>query len=128
MPSRWSRFALSQDFSLSVTTSIAGVLPALVQSYALGQNYPNPFNPSTRISYALPTAGMVTLHVFNLLGQQVTTLVNGPMTAGTHETVWDGRDAAGRVVASGIYLYRIEVKGPDGGEAYSAVRKMALVK
>ena len=123
-----SGFALSQDFSLSVTTSIAGVSPAVAQSYALGQNYPNPFNPSTKISYTLPVAGAVTLHVFNLLGQQVATLVNGPMTAGTHETVWDGRDAAGRVVASGIYLYRIEVKGPDGGEAYSAVRKMALVK
>jgi hypothetical protein len=123
-----SQFALSQNFSLSVTTSVALPPAGVARTYALGQNYPNPFNPSTRISYTLPSTGTVSLNVFNLLGEQVATLVNGPMTAGTHETVWDGRDAAGRVVSSGIYFYRLEVKGPDGGGAYSAVRKMVLVK
>jgi hypothetical protein len=122
-----SQFALSQDFSLGITTSVPGrqVVP---QAYALQQNYPNPFNPSTRISYSLPQSGAVTLSVFNLLGQNVTTLVNGLLTAGNHETVWDGRDAAGRAVATGVYFYRIEVKAPDGGEAYSAMRKMVLLK
>ncbi len=122
-----SQFSLTQNFSLGVTTSVT-VPGAVVQSYALGQNYPNPFNPSTRISYTLPVGGAVTMNVFNLLGQNVATLVNGPMTAGAHETVWDGRDAAGRGVSSGVYFYRIEVKGPDGGAAYSAVRKMVLLK
>jgi hypothetical protein len=122
-----SQFALSQDFSLGITTSVSGS-QAVPQAYALGQNYPNPFNPSTRISFSLPQTGAVTLKVFNLLGQELTTLVNGPMTAGTHETLWDGRDAAGRVLASGVYFYRIEVKGPDGGAAYSAMRKMVLLK
>jgi hypothetical protein len=122
-----SQFALSQDFSLGITTSVSGA-QAVPQAYALGQNYPNPFNPSTRISFSLPQTGAVTLNVFNLLGQQIATLVNGPMTAGTHETLWDGRDAAGRVLASGVYFYRIEVKGPDGGAAYSAMRKMVLLK
>lgn len=122
-----SAFALSQDFSLGVTTSVSG-RPAVPQAYALEQNYPNPFNPSTRIAFSLPQTGAVTLSVFNLLGQQIATLVNGPMTAGTHETVWDGRDAAGRVLASGVYFYRIEVKGSDGGAAYAAMRKMVLLK
>jgi hypothetical protein len=122
-----SQFALSQDFSLGITTSVSGS-QAVPQAYALGQNYPNPFNPSTRISFSLPQTGAVTLKVFNLLGQELTTLVNGPMTAGTHETLWDGRDAAGRALASGVYFYRIEVKGPDGGAAYSAMRKMVLLK
>jgi hypothetical protein len=122
-----SQFALSQDFSLGITTSVSGGL-AVPQAYALGQNYPNPFNPSTRISFSLPGTGTVTLNVFNLLGQQIATLVNGLMTAGTHETVWDGRDAAGRVLASGVYFYRIDVKGLDGGAAYTAMRKMVLLK
>ena len=122
-----TQFGLSQDFSLGVTTSVSGG-QAVPQAYALGQNYPNPFNPSTRISYSLPQTGAVELRVFNLLGQEVTTLVNGPMTAGTHETVWDGRDAAGRVLSSGVYFYRIAVKGLDGGAAYAAMRKMVLLK
>ena len=122
-----SQFTVSQDFSLGITTSVSG-RQAVPQAYALQQNYPNPFNPSTRISFSLPQAGAVTLSVFNLLGQEVTTLVNGPMTAGTHETVWDGRDAAGRVLSSGVYFYRIQVKGLDGGAAYAAMRKMVLLK
>jgi len=122
-----SQYSLSQDFSLGITTSVSlrGGVP---QAYALGQNYPNPFNPSTRISFSLAQAGTVRLTVFNLLGQEVTTLVNGAMGQGSHETVWDGRDAAGRVLSSGVYFYRIEVKGTDGGSAFSAMRKMVLLK
>ncbi len=122
-----SQFGLSQDFSLGITTSVSGARD-VPQVYALQQNYPNPFNPSTRISFSLPQGGAVTLNVFNLLGQLVTTLVNGPMTAGTHEAVWDGRDAAGRVLSSGVYFYRIDVKGVGGGAAYAAMRKMVLLK
>jgi hypothetical protein len=122
-----SQFALSQDFALGVTTSVPAV-PGVPQAYALGQNYPNPFNPSTRISFSLGQSGTVTLRVFDILGQQVTTLLNGPMGAGAHEAEWNGRDAAGRVLASGVYFYRIEVKGLDGGAAYSAMKKMMLLK
>ncbi|HMK39008.1 MAG TPA: carboxypeptidase regulatory-like domain-containing protein, partial [Bacteroidota bacterium] len=122
-----TQFTLSQDFSLGVTTSVS-LRSGVPQAYALGQNYPNPFNPSTRISFSLPQAGTVNLTVFNLLGQEVTTLVNGAMSQGSHETVWDGRDAAGRVLSSGVYFYRIEVKGLDGGSAFSAMRKMVLLK
>ncbi len=124
-----SEFVMTQDFALGVTLSVspsggAGV-PA---SYALGQNYPNPFNPSSRIDFSLPVAGTATMKIFNLLGQEVVTLVNGPLASGTHETVWDGRDAAGRVVSSGVYFYRLEVRGPDGGAAFSAMKKMVLLK
>jgi hypothetical protein len=122
-----TQFALSQDFSLGVTTSVPA-RQEVPQAYGLGQNYPNPFNPSTRITFSLPQTGAVSLRVFNLLGQEVATLVNGAMTAGTHETVWDGRDAARRVLSSGVYFYRIEVKGLDGGAAYSAMKKMLLIK
>jgi len=124
-----SQFTLSQDFSLGVTTSVSGPsAPGVPAAYALGQNYPNPFNPSTRIVFSLPVAGSATMKIFNLLGQEVVTLVNGPLASGTHEAVWDGRDAAGRVISSGVYFYRLEVKGPDGGAAYSAMKKMVLLK
>jgi hypothetical protein len=122
-----SQFVLSQDFSLGVTTSVAPGT-GVAQTYALQQNYPNPFNPSTRISFSLPQAGAVTLKVFNLLGQEVATLLNSQLTAGSHQMDWDGRDAAGRVLSSGVYFYRIDVKGPDGGAAYSAIKKMMLLK
>ncbi|HUI65385.1 MAG TPA: FlgD immunoglobulin-like domain containing protein, partial [Bacteroidota bacterium] len=92
------------------------------------QNYPNPFNPSTRISYSLPQGGYVSLRVFNLLGQTVATLVDGFVGAGLHEIVWDGRDAGGRTVASGVYFYRVEVRGGGGGVDFSSMRKMILLK
>ncbi|HUI11529.1 MAG TPA: carboxypeptidase regulatory-like domain-containing protein [Bacteroidota bacterium] len=123
-----SQFSASQNFMLNVTTSVAPVSGAAPSSYALSQNYPNPFNPSTKISFTLPQAGVVTLRVFNLLGQQVATLVNGQLGAGLHEMTWDGRDDEGRGLASGVYFYRIHVSGPDGRAAYDAIRKMLLLK
>jgi FtsP/CotA-like multicopper oxidase with cupredoxin domain len=85
-------------------------------------NYPNPFNPETQISFRLPNAGNVDLRVFNLLGQEVRRLVSGELTAGEHTIRWDGRDAAGIVVASGIYFYRLET--PD----FKATKRMLLLK
>jgi hypothetical protein len=71
-------------------------------TFELGQNYPNPFNPSTTIAYALPVDTRVTLSVYNALGQEVATLVDGDMPAGMHAATWD---ATG--FASGVYFYRI---------------------
>jgi hypothetical protein len=71
-------------------------------SFALSQNYPNPFNPSTRISFSIPQAGEVTLKVYDMLGREVATLVNGAMAAGTHYATFD---ASG--LSSGIYLYEL---------------------
>jgi len=70
--------------------------------YAMQQNYPNPFNPSTTIQYELPREGYVTLKVYNLLGQEVATLVNRELSAGTYTTQWNAADAA-----SGVYFYRM---------------------
>ena len=99
-----------------------GDLGGIPTEYGLSRNSPNPFNPETQIAYQLPEAGKVWLAVYNLLGQNVRTLVHGPQDAGTYQLTWDGRDASGRAVASGVYLYRLEA-----GD-YVAVRKMLLIK
>lgn len=78
-------------------------------NFRLLQNYPNPFNPSTNIAYTLPKAARVKLTIYNLVGQKVMTLVqNKTQAAGTHTVEWNGKDSAGRLVSSGVYLYRLE--------------------
>ncbi len=78
------------------------------QAFDLSQNYPNPFNPSTTIRYGLPERSLVTLAVFNTLGQQIATLVQGEEDAGYHEIQFDARG-----LASGVYLYRLQVHPMD---------------
>jgi hypothetical protein len=90
--------------------------------YSLSQNYPNPFNPETEIRYALPKASHVRLEVFNLLGQKVATLADGPQEGGEFTARWSGTDDMGRPLATGIYFYRLEV-----GE-FSATQKMIYLK
>ncbi|NKB72696.1 MAG: T9SS type A sorting domain-containing protein [Candidatus Latescibacteria bacterium] len=75
----------------------------------LEQNYPNPFNSDTVIRFALPQAGSADLAVYNLAGQKVAQLLAGPRPAGAHVISWDGRDQTGRALASGVYLYRLQV-------------------
>jgi flagellar hook assembly protein FlgD len=77
----------------------------------LGQNNPNPFNPSTTISYSLPRASEVQLAVYNLKGQLVRSLVEGPRPSGEHQIVWDGEDRHGNGVSSGVYLIRLRYNG-----------------
>jgi hypothetical protein len=92
------------------------------QEFSLNQNYPNPFNPETNIEFNLPTAQNVNLMVFNLLGQQVRTLVNGTLGAGTHSVIWNGKNDDGANVPSGIYFYKMVT--PE----FSQTNKMALVR
>ena len=80
---------------------------ALPDSPQLAQNAPNPFNSQTVISYILPESGLVHLEVFTLTGQQVAVLHQGPQQAGYYRLHWNGRDDAGRPLASGMYLYRL---------------------
>jgi len=77
--------------------------------FSLAQNYPNPFNSATAIRFSLAQKEMVTLVVYNLAGQEVATLVDGSRESGIYTLSWDGRDDAGRALASGIYLYRLQV-------------------
>jgi hypothetical protein len=110
--------AASQQFAGSASME-SNVVP---KTAALFNNYPNPFNPETVIKYQIPRSAHVTLKTYNLLGQEVRTLVDRIEDAGTHEIRWDGRNSRGQPLPSGLYLFRIEA-----GE-YSQVRKMALLR
>jgi hypothetical protein len=90
--------------------------------YALHQNVPNPFNPTTTIRFDLPAAANVTLWIFNVRGQLIQILVDEKMSAGVKRVSWNGRDGAGRTVASGIYFYRISAGG------FNDTKKMILLK
>ena len=89
----------------------------VVKDYNLTQNYPNPFNPTTTINFALPKTGLVTLKVYNLIGQEVATLVNEVKNAGRYSVDFDASD-----LSSGIYFYRVSVND------FNDVKKMILVK
>jgi aminopeptidase N len=92
--------------------------------FALDQAYPNPFNPSTGIRYSLPVTSHVTLRIFNMLGQEVATLVDGIRDAGYESVEWDASS-----MASGVYFYRLEATSTaDPSRSFSQVRKMVLMK
>jgi carboxyl-terminal processing protease len=94
-------------------------LPETVQLYA---NYPNPFNPQTTISYYLPKSMNVELTIYNIKGQEITTLVKGHREAGYNTIPWNSIDSQGRNVGSGVYFYKITA------DNYIDVRKMVLVR
>jgi pectin methylesterase-like acyl-CoA thioesterase len=92
--------------------------------YTLSQNYPNPFNPSTTIQFSLPVRSLVKLEIFNILGQNVCTLVNGELAGGFHRMVWNANGAA-----SGMYLYRITAGSvQDPGKKFVETRKLLLLR
>ena len=88
----------------------------------LEQNFPNPFNPTTTIEFSLPAQARAVVAIYTSDGELVTRLDDGVRGAGTHKVQWDGRDASGKLVSSGIYFYRLE------GAAGVAPRKMVLLK
>ncbi len=113
-----------KDYTLTLLSTIGprdgGNLPV---DFALYQNYPNPFNPSTTIAYQLAEAGQVSLVVYDLTGNVVSTLVNESQTAGYYQTVWNGRDRRGVPVATGVYFYRLKA-----GTEFVKTHKMVLMK
>jgi hypothetical protein len=110
-------YAIVDDLSLGgPATAITGNNVS-INSFELKQNYPNPFNPSTVISYTLPTSGEVTLKVYNVLGDEVTTLVNEEKSAGSYEVKFDASQ-----LSSGIYFYKLQAG------LFVETKKMMLIR
>lgn len=106
---------ISEHFASS--TSVGEGRDGLPAGYHLAQNYPNPFNPTTTLAYSLPVSSIVSLKVYDILGREIATLVEGMQPAGTHYAIWDASDAP-----SGVYYYRLRAGN------FSATRNLMLLK
>ena len=91
--------------------------------FALNQNYPNPFNPITNIEFSIPKTEFVTLKIYNLLGQEVVTLVSEKLRAGKYQYSWEAGS-----LASGVYLYRLQAGDPSTGQGIVETKKMILLQ
>ena len=108
---------------VSTATVAADAGQVIPDAFALNQNYPNPFNPSTQISIDVPSGSeFITLTIYNLLGQNVKTLVNKVLSPGQYTFEWDAIDAMGFPAASGIYFYELR------SESFIARKKMLLIR
>ena len=97
----------------SLPTAVEATAAPTPASWSLLPNYPNPFNAGTILPFIAPDSAPAVLHIYNLHGQKVRTLTIGQVAAGYGEVAWDGRDHSGQVVASGVYLYRLETEGVE---------------
>jgi hypothetical protein len=114
IPNSGNNTVTFHNISVTGITPISGVIP---NDFSLGQNYPNPFNPSTNFEFQIAASGSVKLAVYDALGREIETLVNGELKAGTYKAEWNAQN-----ITSGVYFCRMQ-----SGD-YSAVRKMILIK
>ena len=112
-----SIFEVSPEFGRTVLSLSGATDASLPETFALNQNYPNPFNPDTRISFDIPVTAEVNLTIYNVLGQEVVTLVDKMLEAGSHTVEWDASS-----YSSGVYFYRISA------EKFTETKKMMLLK
>ncbi len=110
------------------TSSVTEDVATLPTAFALLPNSPNPFNPETTIHFALPEAAEVTLEVFDANGRRVCDLMNAALHAGAFRVQWNGRNAGGRTLDSGVYFCRMLAVGKISGNRFSATRKLVLAK
>ncbi len=126
MSSAWTDFDvdlwIAAVLSTSTNTEEEAVLP---DKYLLSQNYPNPFNPNTKIKYELPNSGYVILKVYNILGNEIATLVKGERQAGVYNVNFNAK-----TLASGTYFYRLQIFDSNSflKETYSETKKLLLLK
>jgi len=107
---------------ISVGVSSPAINATVPNNFVVSQNYPNPFNPITSIEFELPEADHVTLTIYNNLGKVVKLIVDEEMSSGYHRIDWDGKDASGNSVSTGVYYYRIKTNSVE------IAKKMTLLK
>ncbi len=117
---QWSPIA---EFTTQNATAVKKTDSNIPTTFSLDQNYPNPFNPTTAINYALPFSSSVKIEVYNVLGENVTELLNAQKTAGYYSVNFNTTG-----LASGVYLYMISAKSLDGKSEYRDTKKMVLLK
>lgn len=124
-PRKMNLLVGSQSFIQNKLTEI-GAIPS---EFELSQNFPNPFNPTTVIRYGLPSASRITIKIYDLLGQEIKTLVDETLDKGYHSVEWNGKNSIGFGAASGLYFYRIEATDiQNPGKKFVQVKRMLLMK
>ena len=113
----WTIEKWSYDGDLPVVTSVEEIPGELPAGYGLSQNYPNPFNPATTIEFSMAEAGFVSVRIYDLLGQEVKTLVNEQKAPGSYRVTFDATD-----LPSGTYFYTLRAGG------FAQTKKMILMK
>ncbi|RMD89230.1 MAG: T9SS C-terminal target domain-containing protein [Calditrichaeota bacterium] len=111
--------------SLESTTAVSRLPETIPESFALEQNYPNPFNATTTIQFSIPQSGHVKLTLLNILGEELTTLLNESLNAGTYKFTWDASN-----FSSGVYFYRLQVKlkNSKSNVIFEKTRRLTLIK
>ena len=104
------------------TYSLSRIARPVPEQYSLSDAYPNPFNPTTTLSFSVKDAGHMSLNIYDMTGRLINTLVDGNLEQGYHKVTWEGVDATGNAVASGMYIYALQ------GEGISITKKMILMK
>lgn len=111
------------QFKIKKTTDVTvQKYPTISQHFSVSQNYPNPFNPETTIEYQIPKSAQVTIKIYNLMGQEIATLVNEDKFIGYFKIIWNGKDLYGHQVTSGVYIYQMRA-----GD-FVARRKLILLR
>jgi len=113
-------WAVRSNGGISRYGTVSGINPVSTETpsdYSVSQNYPNPFNPTTKINFALPKSGLVTLKIYDVTGKEVATLVNEVKNVGTYSVDFNASN-----LSSGVYFYKVSVNG------FSEVKKMSLIK
>ncbi|MEW6652356.1 MAG: T9SS type A sorting domain-containing protein [Bacteroidota bacterium] len=118
---RYTEFLVKAYISYG-TSDISEPIEILPSAFTLAQNYPNPFNPSTVISYTLPKQSRVQIKIYDVLGNEVRSLIDEEKNAGKYNILWDSRNNRGTKVSSGVYFYKIFADG------FTAAKKMNLIK
>jgi hypothetical protein len=118
---------ISKYTELVTVTHSEDAVAEYPSDFILKQNYPNPFNPSTTIEYSLPVSADVKITIYNMLGQEVRTLLNESKIAGSHSVTWNARDKNDNSLSSGIYFYELRASGLDGKD-FRQIHKMVLLK
>jgi hypothetical protein len=117
-------------FGIPIITDLENTQNTLPTKFCLEQNYPNPFNPSTTIKYAISSKQLVQLKVYDILGNEIETLVNEEQPTGNYEIKFDSHSGSIRDLASGIYFYRLQVIDPESssGQGFVQTKKMLILK
>ena len=98
-------------------------IKAIPREFKLAQNFPNPFNSVTDIQYSVPDVNHITLSIYNVLGQEIKSLVDEKQEAGIYTVSWDGCNNDGKEAASGVYIFRLQA-----GNSFTAAKKMILLQ